>query len=598
MRRKETEIFKVFVKVLTDLKMNIRMLLHFVLVLLILQIIFNLVYFYRFENIFPDAKILYLKTLLAKILSEIPILNTFNFFLIGQWQNKINAIQFCKYYEKLFAYYAFWTGIGFKKSFFVWPLLPCFYFFFWFKSRSVLKEEYIRGTIILSEREFSKKITKNKINIKLNEKLSIPFDCENRHVFTIGKPGAGKTQLFCRVIEKIVERNEKAVIYDFKGDYISRFYDPKTDIIFNPLDQRSVGWCIFNEVKSLPNLEAICSSLIPSTNKTETFWDNAARDILFSALLYCFKHNLTTNEEIYGISVQSREALLEKFAKTKGCERGIKPLEDVKVGASVLSTFSQYVKFLEYTRNMKGEFSIRDWVADEKQRGRIFITNYAEISQVMEPLLSLFIDTFANRILMLPESLERRIFLFLDEFGTLQKLNNILNMIKLSRSFGGSIWIGIQDIGQIENIYGKESTKTIINSCGNSIIFGVDEPKTAQDLSNKIGDRERSNIDNNFSIGVHEYKDGHSVSERTTLEKAVLPADIMGLMDLSFYFKLAKFSEFTKSELTYKEFPAKNCSFIENISQIGNEDIAHLAKVDNLSLENNIFEKQEDVISI
>ena len=62
-------------------------------------------------------------------------------------------------------------------------------------------------------------------NIKINKRLSIPFKCENRHFFTIGKPGAGKTQLLCRAIEKVVERNDKAIVYDFKGDYISRFYN-------------------------------------------------------------------------------------------------------------------------------------------------------------------------------------------------------------------------------------------------------------------------------------------------------------------------------------------------------------------------------------
>ncbi|MBF0208658.1 MAG: type IV secretion system DNA-binding domain-containing protein, partial [Oligoflexia bacterium] len=163
---------------------------------------------------------------------------------------------------------------------------------------------------------------------------------------------------------------------------------------------------------------------------------------------------------------------------------------------------------------------------------------------------------------------ERRIFFFLDEFGTLQRLNNILNMLKLSRSYGGSVWIGIQDMGQIENIYGRESTKTIMNSCGNTIIFGVDELLTAEYLSKKIGDRERSNIDKNFSFGLSEYRDGHSMSERTMVEKTILPSDIMGLEDLSFYFKLATLREFTKSKLEYKKYPATTQSFIEKFHSI------------------------------
>lgn len=561
MRNNKTEAFKGFIRYITDLKMILRMLLQFVLIIVTLQLIFNVIYFYRLDSVYANAKLIYFKTLFATLFKQVPFINGIKIFTIGQYE--LDSAQFSYVYSKLLLFYNHHILTGFTNSLYLWLLLPCFYFFFWNKSKSVLKERYIRGAMVLRDKEFAKKIKVGSNMITLNNHLSIPFDCENRHVFTIGRPGAGKTQLLCRAIEKVIERNDRAIIYDFKGDFISRFYNPSTDMIFNPLDQRSIGWCLFNEIQGQTNIESICASLIPVSNKTETFWENAARDVLYSVLYWCWKNKLTSNKDIYNLTIKNREELLELFSKTAGCERGIKPLEETKVGASVLSTFSQYVKFLEYTKNMNGTFSIKDWITSDSSGGRIFITNFAEISQVMQPLISLFIDIFANRILMLPENIERRIFFFLDEFGTLQKLNNILNMLKLSRSYGGSVWIGIQDAGQIENVYGRESTKTIINSCGNSIIFGVDEPQTADLLSKKIGETERSNIDKNFSFGLSEYRDGHSMSERTMIEKAVLPSDIMALEDLNFYFKLAKFSEFTKSKLDYKKFPSINPSFIE-----------------------------------
>lgn len=560
----EPESFKGFIRFLTDFKMRMRTFLYFVILILIVQIVLNLLYFYLLQSAYPGAKVLYLKTVVAFILYKIPILNSVTFFTIGdQNQYEVNALQLLILYKKLFLYYSNYIIIFFKKSFYVWLLLPVLYIFFWRKSKSTLRERYIRGTVLISEKDFSKKIKKNPANIALNEKISIPFPCENRHFFTIGRPGAGKTQLFCQVIDKIVKRNEKAIIYDFKGDYIARFYDPKTDLIFNPFDKRSVGWCIFNEIKTLHNIESICSSLIPANSRVEPFWENAARDVFYSVLLYCMKNGLTQNSDLHQFTIQKKEFFLEKFSQTPGCERGIKPLTEEKMSASVLSTVSQYVKFLEYTKNMKGDFSIKQWVADEEQRGRIFITNYTEVAQGMQPLLSLFIDVFANKTLMLPENLQRRIFFFLDEFGTLQRLNNILNLLKLSRSYGGSIWIGVQDVGQIESVYGTESAETIINSCANSILFGVDGPKTAESLSKKIGERECLNFDENFSYGTNNYRDGRSMSERSKLERAVLASDFMRLKDLNYYLKLAEFVEFTQSKLNYKHYPLLNSSLIE-----------------------------------
>jgi len=36
------------------------------------------------------------------------------------------------------------------------------------------------------------------------------------------------------VLERLKERGERGIVYDFKGDYVSRFYNPDTDILFNP----------------------------------------------------------------------------------------------------------------------------------------------------------------------------------------------------------------------------------------------------------------------------------------------------------------------------------------------------------------------------
>lgn len=557
----DIEAFKGFIRYLTDLKMRSRMFSYFTMIILCLQLFYNIAHFLLLKNVYPNSKSLYLDALLAKALTLIPLIKDIKLFTYNTYE--VSAIQFVYIYEKLLNYYHDRLFIGLQISFSFWLLLPGFYAFFWYKSKSVLAVKHIRGAVLLSDKEFSKLIKNGQSDIKLNRKIAIPFGSENRHIFTIGRPGAGKTQLICRAIQKVIERNEKAIIYDFKGDFVSRFYNPLSDIIFNPLDKRSIGWSIFNEIKYANNIEAICLSLIPPTSKTEPFWDNAARDVLYSILYYCWTSKLLSNQQLFEIAISSRDSLLEKFSHTPGCERGVRPLEETKVAASVLSTFSTYVKFLEYTKNMNGSFSIKEWVSNENKRGRIFITNYAEIGAVMQPLIALFIDVFANKVLMLPENLDRRIFFFLDEFGTLQRLGNILNLLKLSRSYGGSIWIGIQDLGQIESIYGKESTKTIMNSCANNIIFGVDEPFTADYLAKKIGEQERSNIDKNFSFGLSEYRDGHSMSERTMVEKIILPSDIMGLEDLSFYLKLATRKEYTKSKLEYQKYPALTPAFIE-----------------------------------
>ncbi len=164
-----------------------------------------------------------------------------------------------------------------------------------------------------------------------------------------------------------------------------------------------------------------------------------------------------------------------------------------------------------------GEFSIDRWL--DQGTGWIYVTNYSLVQDTLRPILSLFIDLLGKKLLSKKDDYYRRIFFFLDEFGTLQRLSTIVRLLTLSRSKGGSVWIGIQDIGQIDKLYTEPLRQAIINACGINVIFSVADPQTAQFLSDKIGDISYREAHETYSMGVENYKDGVSVSKRVKQEK-------------------------------------------------------------------------------
>jgi len=114
------------------------------------------------------------------------------------------------------------------------------------------------------------------------------------------------------------------------------------------------------------------------------------------------------------------------------------------------------------------------------------LTNYSEISDTIRPILSLLIELAGKRVLSIPDDRQRRFFFFIDEFGTLNNLPTIPIMLTNGRSKGMSVWIALQDMGQIDKIYGKEISQTIINSCATTFTFAANDPYTAIILSKKI----------------------------------------------------------------------------------------------------------------
>ena len=124
----------------------------------------------------------------------------------------------------------------------------------------------------------------------------------------------------------------------------------------------------------------------------------------------------------------------------------------------------------------------------------------------------------------------------------------------LSRSKGGAVFLGIQDKGQIDKIYSPEFSQSILNACGNSLIFRVSDPMTAKYLSDRIGRTEILETDQTLSMGVADNRDGVSLMQRSREKDLVLPSEIMNLEDLEAYLKIANYS-ITKIRFDYKQYP-------------------------------------------
>jgi len=103
----------------------------------------------------------------------------------------------------------------------------------------------LKGPERLTPKEFNRKVRGDGIGIKtdgLTEMLCIPAKAEAQHVQIIADTGAGKTTLIMQMLRQIRGRGDFAIVYDPALEYTRRFYDPRRDIILNPLDKRCPYW--------------------------------------------------------------------------------------------------------------------------------------------------------------------------------------------------------------------------------------------------------------------------------------------------------------------------------------------------------------------
>jgi len=429
-------------------------------------------------------------------------------------------------------------------------------YFFHKKARKISSPEHLQGAQIVDPKNFVRSI-KEKGKIKIGP-LVVPASLEVRHFLLFGKPGTGKTTILNQVISSL-KKNDKSIIYDFKGDFIERFYDPKKDHIFNPLDRRSIKWNIFNEIFHRSDITSISHSLIPPQLRTQDpYWNNAARDVFSSILHYLYLNDKKTNRDIWEACTAEPEAIKKMCSYSEHTKRGLRYIEDAssRHALSVLSTMHQFVNAFEYMIQMDGDFSISKWI--EEGEGKIFISSYPDIKDLLRPILSMFIDILSRKLLSLQDSLNRRIYIFLDEFGSLQFLPSIVDLLTRGRSKGASVWIGIQDLGQISRVYGENYRQSILNSCGNAFIFSVSDPTTAKYLVQRIGQRKILEPEESYSMGVEDFRDGLSISKRVKIENLLLDSDFYTLPDLTAYVQFAGIDGITRMKFPYISYLPRN----------------------------------------
>jgi type IV secretory pathway TraG/TraD family ATPase VirD4 len=413
---------------------------------------------------------------------------------------------------------------------------------------------YIKGARLLSEKAYiglSKKIGAHRFHIG---RVPLPYKNETTHVFVVGAPGKGKTLLMRKVIRQAIADRQKGLILDVNGDWVPDCYRADVDLIFNPLDERSIKWTIFNDVSDPIAIRNFCAWIIPVTNQKAPFFEEAARFILESIMLKCIKTGVMTNVEIRRIASLSP---FEMSQELDGYGRG-GDLVGEKANKDVLATFKRAMAFIDFLED--GDFSVREFV-NQESHGFIFLSNTSKTAEAFKPLLTAFANVFVSYSLLLPDDLKRRIYVFFDEFGRLGKVDQIKDLVLLGRSKGISLWLTSQDLNQIACIYSEDEMLSIINSFSNFAVFALNEPKGAKFWSEKFGQQDFFEISETVGMGPHANRDGLNINKQRKTDFIIKDSEILYLPERELFVKLNNIDACTKT--TVEILPAKtNCSAI------------------------------------
>ena len=420
-------------------------------------------------------------------------------------------------------------------------------------------KRFIRGTKTASLSGLkSKTKERNKEQVTIAG-IPMPTKVENLHLLVQGATGSGKSVLMRELAYTSLKRRDRAIFLDPNGDMYSKFGGPK-DIILNPYDERTKGWTFFNEIRADYDFHRYALSLVPRGQTADAEeWCAYGRLLLRETARKLKMIGKPSVYELYHWTTIAAPDDLRKFLEGTTAESLFAGSSE----ASKALTSARFVlsdKLPEHLNMPVGDFSIRTWL--EEGEGNLYITWREDMAEALKPLISAWIDAVFVSILSMGEDENRRIWAFIDELASLEKLSSLEAALTKGRKHGLRVVAGLQSTSQLDDIYGRELAQTL-RSCFRSLaVLGGSktDPRTGEDMSKALGQHEVERDKYSKSSGS---RSTLSTSEDIKAEQVVTASEIASLPDLTGFIAFAGDFPVAKFLLKPLNFKKVNEPFIE-----------------------------------
>lgn len=381
--------------------------------------------------------------------------------------------------------------------------------------------------------------------LRLGDVPLAPYD-EVQHILAVGGTGAGKSTAIRRLLIDIKARrpNAKAVVLDLGGELHRRFGRPQ-DLLLNPFDvARSVRWSIFHQIsRSTADQDTarLAAGLMPGGGSLQNSeWSAFARPVLASVLERLYERGGNANELSSVGDQEKMKSLLAGRAEAAVLNSG-SPGSSGSVIFMVADAIQKLASVECEFEKCKGQpFSIRQWVHDPAP-GVLWVTFNESQRASLKFFHSLFVSELSKAALELQPSMRRRLFIVADELGSLGRIDGLRDLLEKGRKYGVGVIACLQSLAQLDQSYGRDEARILIDNFRNWLILNTPGSESAQYFSKAIGSVEIERTEMSQSTGPSGRS--QSLSQRLEQKPLVLASEILTLPNLTGFVKIASKSD-------------------------------------------------------
>jgi type IV secretory pathway TraG/TraD family ATPase VirD4 len=315
----------------------------------------------------------------------------------------------------------------------------------------------------------------NKKHLSESKEISIRTEPLNftKTFLVLGSMGSGKTEFFHSILNQ--HKFNRNIIHDIKGDFVQKWYNPKTDFIFNPYDERGINWDLWQELKESPALvESFIGNLMESQTEEKDFFTASAKKVIID---FFMKINYQCSDKTSA----------EKWVYlNKEIEAYKEDSESNKTKSSIYQTMDLVIELFSYmawhSEQGKQSFTINKFL---KGHGTLFLLNNSSVATKLTPLFTGFLSLFTEILLSQSDTKENLTLILLDEYLSMSfEKQTRLKLLTQIRSKGGCLMLGMQYLPK----HDMEHQQLLDSSSYAKLIFQISDNETINHIIDNISD--------------------------------------------------------------------------------------------------------------
>lgn len=418
--------------------------------------------------------------------------------------------------------------------------------------------------VILGQSKDAKGVITGSDSFRIKRFGSLISDNSAYHAIVVGATGSGKGVGV--IMPTLLTWKESVMIVDPKGEsygytagYRSTFsevfyFDPT--ITAEEAKERHIKPCHINPLDFIPRtadamaeIGNMCLAIHPNQSK-DPYWDKMPRmmlemlighnllkgkkksipeatsiimttekyETIFENILNAYEDEpVPKSDPLSAVAemVQSNAALFFNMATNQNDEQLVTHISTVK-GDLGIYTNPASAEILS-----SSDFSLDDIMDGEKPISIYMCIPVKQIERIM-PMFKLIYSLILKSFLGRDQKHKHKLLMLLDEFSQFKKFETIAEQIPFVRSYGIKIMAFIQSISQLDDYYGQNGAKALMDNFQLKVYLRATSPETTEYFERQLGKetllmKKTSFSHNRKSQGVESYSESTSEQGRSLL---------------------------------------------------------------------------------